>query len=78
MPQHINALKSLSKKTAVVGLVVCFTLAACIEAMDVLLAAGQCTVCLSHSLGTQGEFHLANGIYPELFLLSYFGDWIAV
>ena len=32
-PQHINVLKSLSeKKPAVVGLVVCFTLATCIEA----------------------------------------------
>ena len=59
-PQHINVLKSLSeKKTAVVGLVVCFTLATCIEATDVLLADGQCTVCLLHSLGTQGQFHLA-------------------
>ena len=62
------------EKTAVVGLVVCFTLATSIEAMDVLLAAGQCIVCLSHSLRTQGKFHLVSGIYLELFLLSYIGD----
>ena len=50
--QHINVLKSLSEKTALVGLVVCFKLAICIEAMDVLLTAGQCTVCLSQSGNT--------------------------
>ena len=60
----INVLKSLSeKKTAVVGLVVCSTMATCIEAIDVPLAAGQCTVCLSHSLEKQAQFHLASGIY---------------
>ena len=57
-----------------VGLVVCLTLTTCIEAMDVLLAAGQCTVCLLHSLETKGQFHLASGIHLERFPLSYFGD----
>ena len=65
-------------KAAVVSLVVSFTLATIIGAMDVLLSAGQCPVCISHSLGTQGNLHLASGICLELFLLSYFGDLIAV
>ena len=73
-PPHISVLKSLFLKAAVVSPVVCFTLATRIGAMDVLLSAGQCPVCLSHSLGTQGKLHLASGICLELFLLSYFGD----
>ena len=73
-PHHISVLKSLFVKAAVVGPVACFTVATCIGAMDVPLSAGQCPVCLSHSLGTQGKLHLASGICLELFLLSYFGD----
>ena len=73
-PQHISALKSLFVKAAVVGPVVCFTLATCTGAMDVLLSAGQCPVCLSHSLGTEGKLHLAIGICLEVFLSTYFGD----
>ena len=73
-PQHSSVLKFLFVKGAVVGPVLCFTLAACIGAMDVLLPAGQCPVCLSHSLGTQGRLHLAGGICLGRFLLSYFGD----
>ena len=38
--------------------------------MDVLLSAGQCPVCLSYSLETQGKLHLASGICLELFLTS--------
>ena len=48
----LSVLKSLFSKAAVVSPVVCFTLATSIGAMDVLLSAGQCPVCLSHSLGT--------------------------
>ena len=67
-PHHSNVWKSLSeKKTAVVGLVLCFTLAT-------WMCYCQCTVCLSHSLETQGQLQIASGIYLELFLLSYFGD----
>ena len=77
-PQHISVLKSLSVKAAVDGPVVCFALATFIGAMDVLLSACQCPVCLSHSLGTQSKLHLASGICLELYLLSYFGDSIAV
>ena len=73
-PQHISVSKSLFVKAAVVGPVVCFTMATYIGAMGVLLSAGQCPVCLSHSLGTQGKLHLTGGICLELFPLSYFGD----
>ena len=52
-PRHISVLKSLFLKAAVVSPVVCFTLATSVRAMDVPLSAGQCPVCLSHSLGTQ-------------------------
>ena len=56
-PQHISVLKLLLVKAAVFGPVVCFTLAACIGAMDV-------PVCLSHSLRTQGTLHLPSGTFP--------------
>ena len=71
VPQHINVLKSLSEKENT-----CCWSCGLFQtgSMDVLLAASQCTVCLSHSLETQGQFHIASGIYLELFLLSYFGD----
>ena len=71
--QHISVLKSIFVKAAVVGTVVCFTLATCIGAMDVLLSASQCPLCMYDSLGTQGKLHLASGICLGLFLLSYFG-----
>ena len=58
VPQHISVSKSLFVKAAVVGPVVCFTMATCIGAMDVLLSAGQCPVCLSHGLGTQVSYTL--------------------
>ena len=64
VPQHISVLKFLFVKAAVVGPVVCFTLATCIGAMDVLLSAGQCSVCLSHSLRPHGMLHLASGTFP--------------
>ena len=51
-PQHISVLKYLFVKAAAVDPVVYFSLATCIGAMDVLLLAGQCPVCLSHSPGT--------------------------
>ena len=70
-PQHINVLKSLSEKKNSSGW-------SCglfhTGNMDVLVAASQCTLCLSHSLETQGQFHIASGIYLELFLLTYIGD----
>ena len=62
-------------KAAVLGPVVCFTLATCIGAMDVLLSASQCPLCMYDSPGTQGKLYLASGICLGLglFLLSYFG-----
>ena len=68
-PRHISVLKSLFLKAAVVSPVVCFTLATSIRAMDVLLSAGQCPVCLSHSLGTQGKLRRC-GSSPGLHILG--------
>ena len=50
-PQHISVLKFLFLKAALLGPVVCFTLATSTGAMDV-------PVCLSHSLRTQGTLHI--------------------
>ena len=67
-PRHISVLKFLFLKAVVVSPVVCFALATSIGAMDVLLSDGQCPVCLSYSLGTQGKLHLASSICLEPFL----------
>ena len=69
-PQHIKCIEIFICKSSCGW----FSLATCIGAMDVLLSAGQCPVCLSHCPGTQGKLNFASGICLELFLLSYFGD----
>ena len=57
-PRHICVLKSLFVKAAVVIVLWFFHTGNKHWRMDVLLSAGQCPVCLSHSSGTQGKLHL--------------------